>query len=381
MITLIYTINPRTHSMKLLKNFFLLIIAIIPSIVHSQDPNFHIYLMFGQSNMEGAGAIESQDRTNVDNRFQVIGAVTCHGNNTSFTLGQWKTATPPIFRCWTGLGVGDYFGRTMIENLPKHIRVGVVPVAIGGSDIRLFDKENYETYVASAPDWMKNIISEYGGNPYGRLIEVAKLAQKDGVIKGILFHQGETNTNSPTWKNQVQQIVANLKSDLALGDVPFLAGELLAAQGACCGSHNVEVNKLPGIIPNAHVISSSGLVGADPAHFTSASYRIFGERYAKKMLELIDLDTNPVMEAEDHTMESAVHIYPIPAVKGAFTIDNIGNISQIEVFTSSGSKIATFDNSKRSTSLKIQLDSAQGVLLLKLYDLQKRMFCKKVFIQ
>jgi hypothetical protein len=366
--------------MKLLKNFFLLIIAIIPSMVYSQDPNFHIYLMFGQSNMEGAGTIESQDRTNVDDRFQVIGAVTCKGDNTSFTLGQWRTATPPIFRCWTGLGVGDYFGRTMVENLPKHIRIGVVPVAIGGSDIRLFDKENYETYVASAPEWMKNIINEYGGNPYGRLIEVAKLAQKDGVIKGILFHQGETNTNSPTWKNQVQQVVANLKSDLGLSDVPFLAGELLAAQGACCGSHNVEVNKLPDIIPNAHVISSSGLVGADPAHFTSASYRIFGERYAKKMLEVIEVDTSPVTEAE-HTMESPVHIYPIPAVKGAFTIDNVSNISRIEVFTSLGSKIATFDNSNRSTSLKVQLDSAQGVLLLKLYDIQKKVFCEKVFIE
>lgn len=370
-----------TAYMKFLKNFLVLVIAIIPSIVHSQDPDFHIYLMFGQSNMEGAGTIESQDKMNVDSRFQVIGAVTCKANNTSFTLGQWRTATPPLVRCWTGLGVGDYFGRTMVENLPEHIRIGVVPVAVGGSDIRLFDKENYEAYVASAPDWMKNIISEYGGNPYGRLVEVAKLAQKNGVIKGILFHQGETNTNSPTWKNQVQQVVANLKSDLGLGDVPFLAGELLAAQGACCGSHNVEVNKLPGIIPNAYVISSSGLVGADAAHFTSASYRIFGERYAKKMLELIEVDNGSVTDAEDHTMESPVNVYPVPVVNGAFTIDNIGDIRRIEVYTLLGSKIATYDNSNRSTSLKVPIGSTQGLLLLKLYDVQKRMFCKKVFVR
>lgn len=367
--------------MKSLKNFLVLIIAIIPLIAYSQDPNFHIYLMFGQSNTEGAGTIESQDRINVDSRFQVIGAVTCQGNNTSFTIGQWRTATPPLVRCWTGLGVGDYFGRTMVENLPKEIRVGVVPVAVGGSDIRLFDKENYEAYVSSAPEWMKNIISEYGGNPYGRLVEVAKLAQKSGVIKGILFHQGETNTNSPTWKNQVQQIVANLKADLGLGDVPFLAGELLAAQGACCGSHNVEVNKLPGIIPNAYVISSAGLAGADPAHFTSASYRTFGERYAKKMLELIKVDTSPVTDAEDHSMESSINIYPVPTVKGAFTIDNIGDINKIEVFTPLGARIATFDNSRRSTSLKIQIDSTQGFVLLKLYDIQKRMYSKKVLIE
>lgn len=365
----------------LFKNFLLLLIVIIPSIVHSQDPNFHIYLLFGQSNMEGAGTIESQDRTNVDERFQVMGAVTCTGNNTSFTLGKWKTATPPIVRCWTGLGVGDYFGRTMVENLPQYIRVGIIPVAVGGCDIRLFDKENYGAYVANAPDWMKTIISEYGGNPYGRLIEAAKLAQKNGVIKGILLHQGETNTNSPTWTSQVQQVVANLKSDLGLGDVPFLAGELLASQGACCSSHNVEVNKLPDVIPNAHVISSSGLVGADAAHFTSASYRTFGERYAKKMLELVEVDTSPVTSVEDHKMESPVYVYPVPVVNGTFTIDNIGDISQIEVFTSLGSKIAAFDNSNRSTTLKIQVDSGQGLLLIRLYDNQERMFYRKICVQ
>jgi hypothetical protein len=364
----------------LLKNLLLLLFAIIPSVAYCQDPNFHIYLLFGQSNMEGAGTIESQDRTGVDERVQVIGAVTCTGNNTSFTLGKWRTATPPLVRCWSGLGVGDYFGRTMVKNLPQHIRVGIVPVAVAGCDIGLFDKENYATYAANAPEWMKGIINDYGGNPYGRLVEVAKLAQKNGVIKGILFHQGETNTNSTTWKNQVQQVVANLKSDLGLEDVPFLAGELLAAQGACCSSHNVEVNKLPDVIPNAHVISSSGLVGTDAAHFTSASYRTFGERYAEKMLELVEVDTNPVTSAEDHKLESQVDIYPVPVVNGVFTIDNIGDITQIEVFTLLGSKIAVFDNSNRSTSLKIQLNTAQDTLLIKLYDRQGSMFYKKIFV-
>jgi hypothetical protein len=364
----------------LLKTLFLFLVAIIPSLTYCQDPNFHIYLMFGQSNMAGAGTIESQDRTAVDERVQVMGAATCTGNNTSFTLGKWKTATPPIVRCWSGLGIGDYFGRTMVANLSQQIRVGLVPVAVEGCDIVLFDKENYATYAANAPDWMKGAINDYGGNPYARLIEVAKLAQKNGVIKGILFHQGETNTNSTTWKNQVKQVVANLKSDLGLEDVPFLAGELLAAQGACCSSHNVEVNKLPDVIPNAHVISSSGLLGADGAHFTSASYRILGERYAKKMLELVDVNTNPVTSAEDHKLESLVDIYPIPVVDGVFTIDNIDDITRIEVFTLRGSKIAAFDNSNRSTSLKIHLNTAQGILLIKFYDRQARVFYTKTLV-
>lgn len=251
----------------------------------AQDPNFHIYLAFGQSNMDGAGTIESQDKVGIDARFKVIGAVDCIGNRTH-QFGKWTTATPPLVRCWTGLGISDYFGRTMVEKLPSEIKIGIVPVAVSGCDIALFDKVNYASYAASAPSWMKDIIDSYGGNPYGRLVEVAKLAQKEGVIKGIIFHQGETNTNNPEWKNKVADVLENLKTDLQLDHVPFLAGELLSSADACCSSHNVEVNKLPSLIPNAYVISSADLQGADAAHFTSAAYREFGKRYAKKMIEL-----------------------------------------------------------------------------------------------
>jgi hypothetical protein len=205
-------------------------------------------------------------------------------------MGKWTTATPPLVRCQTGLGILDYFGRTMVQELPSGIKIGIVPVAVPGSDIALFDKVNYNSYATTAPSWMKDVINSYGGNPYARLVEIAKLAQKEGVIKGILFHQGETNTNSTEWKNKVANVVSNLKADLKLGDVPFLAGELLASEDACCSSHNMEVNKLPSVINNAHVISSAGLLGADAAHFNSASYREFGKRYAEKMIELMGSD-------------------------------------------------------------------------------------------
>jgi len=253
------------------------------------DPNLHIYLAFGQSNMDGAGAIQDQDKVGIDARFKVMSAVNCTDDRVR-QMGKWTTATPPLVRCQTGLGILDYFGRTMVQELPSGIKIGIVPVAVPGSDIALFDKVNYNSYATTAPSWMKDVINSYGGNPYARLVEIAKLAQKEGVIKGILFHQGETNTNSTEWKNKVANVVSNLKADLKLGDVPFLAGELLASEDACCSSHNMEVNKLPSVINNAHVISSAGLLGADAAHFNSASYREFGKRYAEKMIELMGSD-------------------------------------------------------------------------------------------
>ena len=153
----------------------------------SQDKNFYIYLCLGQSNMEGAAKAELQDST-VNPRFQVMATVDCDRNGRA--KGSWYPAVPPLCRCRTNLGPADYFGRTMVDNLPENVRVGVIVVAVGGCKIELFDKDHYQGYVESAPVWMKGMIKEYDGNPYGRLVEMAKLAQKDGVIKGILLHQG-----------------------------------------------------------------------------------------------------------------------------------------------------------------------------------------------
>ena len=174
----------------------------------SQDPNFYIFLCFGQSNMEGYPGIELQDKGPVDERFQMMAAVDFPALGR--TNGNWYVAVPPLCRANTGLCPADFFGRTMVSNLPPNIKVGVVNVSVAGCKIELFDKTNYQSYASNAAPWMKNIIKGYGGNPYARLVEVAKLAQKDGVIKGILIHQGESNTGDRSWPNKVKSIYDNL---------------------------------------------------------------------------------------------------------------------------------------------------------------------------
>jgi len=255
--------------------------------VFSQDPNFYIFLCFGQSNMEGNARFQAQD-TIVDNRFQVLESVDCPTLHR--TKGNWYTAVPPLCRCRTGLTPADYFGRTMVENLPKNIRIGVINVSIGGCKIELFDKDNYQTYVSTAPSWMLNMIREYDGNPYARLVEMAKLAQKDGVIKGILLHQGESNTNDTLWTKKVKGVYDNLMKDLSLNpkNVPLLAGEVVNTdQGGACASMNKIIATLPLTITNSYVIPSIGCIGIqDHLHFSAEGYRKLGKRYASKMLSL-----------------------------------------------------------------------------------------------
>ena len=94
------------------------------------DKNFYIYLAFGQSNMEGNARIQDQDREGVSDRWQMMAAVDFPKMERK--MYEWYTAVPPLCRESNGLTPVDYFGRTMVENLPEKVRVGVVMVAVGG---------------------------------------------------------------------------------------------------------------------------------------------------------------------------------------------------------------------------------------------------------
>lgn len=270
-----------------------IIIAVVLVLVNlaavAQDKKFYIFLSFGQSNMEGNARIRPEDTVGVDDRFRVMEAVDCPTLNRK--KGMWYTAVPPLCRCRTGLTPTDFFGRTMVANLPADVRVGIINVAVGGCKIELFDKDNYQTYITKAPSWMLGMIKEYDGNPYGRLVEMAKLAQKDGVIKGILLHQGESNPNDSLWTKKVKLVYDNLLKDLHLKakKVPLLAGETVNAdQGGICAGMNKIIATLPEMIKNSYVISSAGCTdAADNLHFNADGYKELGKRYAQKMLEIL----------------------------------------------------------------------------------------------
>ena len=252
------------------------------------DPKFYVFLCLGQSNMEGFPGVEERDKAGVE-RFEVLAAVDFP--NLGRKTGTWYPAVPPLCRGSTGLGPADYFGRTMAAHLPKDVTVGVVNVSVAGCKIELFDKAGHEAYAKTAPGWMANIIKGYGGNPYARLVEMGKLAQKAGVIRGILLHQGESNTGDKEWPAKVKAVYDDLIKDLDLKpeDVPLLAGEVVHAdqKGACAGMNTI-IAELPKAVPNAHVISSSGCKARpDRLHFTPEGYRELGKRYGEKMLSLM----------------------------------------------------------------------------------------------
>ena len=192
------------------------------------DPNFYIFLCFGQSNMEGAARPEAADIASPGPRFLLMPAVDFPDKGRK--MGEWCEASAPLCRPNTGLTPADWFGRTLVASLPENIKIGVIHVAIGGIDIKGFLPDSISSYVEKkAPGWMKGMLEAYGNNPYERLVTLAKKAQKDGVIKGILMHQGETNTGDPKWAGMVKQVYDNLCSDLQLKpeDVNLYVGNIV----------------------------------------------------------------------------------------------------------------------------------------------------------
>ena len=276
------------------------------------DPNFYIYICFGQSNMEGNADWEAQDEGNVDERFQML--ATCNFDKPKRTLGNWYKAECPIVSPQGKLGPTDYFGRTMVAHLPD-IKIGVIAVAMGGSPIEMFDKDKYQQKLADNPNewWAQLSKWYYGGNPYGRIIEMAKKAQEVGVIKGILLHQGCSNCGDPNWPDMVNKIYKDMLNDLGLqaADVPLFAGEVeYQNMGGGCSSHNVQVDRLPSVIPTSHVVSAKYLPGngTDPWHFSAQGYRYFGQRYAQIALSAIyDIDIDVDQPAVPETPKEIDH--------------------------------------------------------------------------
>ncbi len=237
----------------------------------STEPVFHVFLLLGQSNMAGYPKAQAADKTE-NPRIKVLGFDACGA--TGRVADQWDTAAPPLHECWNGaIGPGDYFAKTLIDEYPAQDTIGLVPSAISGEKVETFMKA--------------------GGSKYSWLMSRAKAAQDaGGVIEGILFHQGESNCGDPAWPGKVKTLVSDLRADLGLGNVPFLAGELLYTGN--CKQHNSLVNQLPSQITNAFVVSAQGLAG-DPAdtqwnlHFGHDAQVTFGTRYAEKMISALGL--------------------------------------------------------------------------------------------
>jgi hypothetical protein len=229
------------------------------------DPNFEIYILAGQSNMAGRGYITD--------------AYKSAGNEKVLMLtkdGKWVQAKHPIHfdKTSAAVGPGLMFGMEMLKANPN-IKIGLIPTAVGGSPI--------ESWLPGALDAATNT------HPYDDAVKRIQLAMQSGVIKGIIWHQGESNSNRPDQVNvyldQLKELIGRFRKLVGNDNLPFVAGEL--GRFRTFGNINDEINKLPAEVPFTAVATTENLVHrGDTLHFDSPSADELGRRYAAKMLLL-----------------------------------------------------------------------------------------------
>lgn len=246
------------------------------SVALAEEPNrrpvlpakadLHLYLLMGQSNMAGRGVVAEQDKQP-------------HPRVLKFSKEkQWLPAIDPLHfdKSQAGVGLGKTFGEVMAESNPK-VTIGLIPCAVGGTPIARWKK---------------------GADLYANALDRAKAAMKDGTLHGVLWHQGETDSGNQDIANHygttLTQLVTDLRSDLSVGDVPFVAGKLGEFLNRGKGDKpsywpviNEQLDGLPKLLKNSAVASSKDLKHkGDVLHFDSPSFREFGKRYAAEMLKL-----------------------------------------------------------------------------------------------
>ena len=235
------------------------------------DTKIRSFLMIGQSNMAGRG--EFNQVPNIEN-----------ANCYMVRNGRWQKMSEPINpdrpifegEFHSGISLAASFADSVSKQL--NCKVGLIPCADGGTEI---------------DEWQK------GGVLYEHALFMAKLARKNSVLSGIIWHQGESDARSTdelaiSHKEKFLKMINHLRADLGQENLPVIVGEL-----SNCYTDRWNLGERPKIIndgyfqatkhlSNCALVSADGLkLKADGIHFNSVSLREFGLRYATAYLKLI----------------------------------------------------------------------------------------------
>lgn len=223
------------------------------------DPNFYIFLFIGQSNMAGINTADPEDYVAPDRVFKFVNSGTWAPGSIPVTYGNTGSSTNP----------SRTFGQTVANALPS-VRVGLLNTAVSGSPVSSWQdgQTNYTTTIQRLQAALSTPHPQTG---------------KTGVLKGVVWHQGEADSGNSNYQADLANVIINLRRDTGIPDLPFIMGMLSTA-----GNSTMHLRNYSGVLYTGHA-SSYGLVLADNVHYNAASQRIYGARYANSWLKMMGL--------------------------------------------------------------------------------------------
>jgi len=229
--------------------------------------NVWVFIMAGQSNMAGRGIVEPEDTVS-DKRILSI-----------TKNGQIIIAKEPLHFYEperTGLDCGLSFAKTLITKIPDSISILIIPTAVGGSSIS---------------QWLGDSVYR-DVKLFSNFLSKVDIAKQNGIIKGILWHQGESDANEkdiPLYKERLHLLFSKFRSAIGNNELPVLLGELgsFSENPANFNLINKVIHDYAAEDKNSRVISTKELKDkGDHLHFDSKGQRTIGKRFAKAYLDM-----------------------------------------------------------------------------------------------
>ena len=226
--------------------------------------NFHIFLLMGQSNMEGGQSIDGAMDKEPHPRILKLNS-----------WNSWEQAVDPITNNYkVAVGPGLSFAKKLVEE-DENITVGLVPLSVGGTQIS---------------EWMK------GSALYSRTMSAVAVARQHGVIKGILWHQGEHDAifqyTALQYDQNLETLIDQIRVDLGDVNLPFLVAGLVKgiSQNKNHSQYALVQERLKQVgtqfYNTAYVPTNDIPEKGDNLHFSSDGQRILGQRYAEIYLQM-----------------------------------------------------------------------------------------------
>lgn len=237
-----------------------------PAVIPAKE-NLWVFILAGQSNMAGRGKVEPMD-TIPDPRILTI-------NKT----GEVILAKEPLHfyePTLTGLDCGLSFGKKLLNYIPDSVSILLLPTAVGGSAIQQWIGD--ETY--------RNV------SLFSNFKEKTAIGKQHGIIKAILWHQGESDSASPEtieiYDKQLGVLFSKFRTEVGNPTLSICFGRLgsFSKTDESWQAINAKMEDYQKTDPFSYLIQTKNLNHkGDFIHFDSEGQRDMGVSYAKAFLQ------------------------------------------------------------------------------------------------
>lgn len=237
-----------------------------------------VYLLAGQSNMDGRGKTAELDAALKEPLKDVpIWYRQPLGDSGGFQPLAPGFSIPPGHK--GGLpgptfGIELSFARALLAKEPKQ-RIAFIKGSRGGTTI-----EQWGPGQPGKPDTQGECYRLYI-DTIGKAIAALKADGHTPTIRALLWHQGESNAKDTTevYQAKLEKFIARIREDVGIADLPVLVGEVID-NGERNGVRAAQ-KAIPGVVKNTVFVTCDGLTSSDKGtHYDTKSVIEFGQRFA-----------------------------------------------------------------------------------------------------